>query len=53
MVEVFPKPEMRKNSKESLTEVNKHDNSKNVIGVLVCKIQSIKIEEVTEKGRGW
>jgi hypothetical protein len=32
-VEVFPKPEMRRNSKESLAEVNKHINLKNRIGV--------------------
>jgi hypothetical protein len=33
VVEIFPKPEMSKNSKESLAEVNKHDNLKNRIGV--------------------
>jgi hypothetical protein len=33
VVEVLPKPKMRKNSKESFAEVNKHDNLKNRIGV--------------------
>jgi shikimate kinase len=33
VVEIFSKPEMRKNSKESLTEVNRHDNLKNIIRV--------------------
>ena len=33
MVEVLPKPKMRKNSKESFAEVNKHGNLKNRIGV--------------------
>jgi hypothetical protein len=33
VVEIFPKPEMRKNTKESLAEVNKHNNFKNKIGV--------------------
>jgi hypothetical protein len=33
VVEVLPKPKMRKNSKESLTKMNKHDNLKNRIGV--------------------
>jgi hypothetical protein len=33
VVEVFPNPEMRKNSKESFTDVNKHDNLKKRIGV--------------------
>jgi hypothetical protein len=33
VVEELPKPKMRKNSKESLVEVNKHGNLKNRIGV--------------------
>jgi glycerol-3-phosphate dehydrogenase len=33
VVEIFSKPEMRKNSKESLTEVNIHGNLKNIIRV--------------------
>jgi hypothetical protein len=33
VVEVFQKPKMRKNSKESFAEVNKHGNLKNIIGV--------------------
>jgi hypothetical protein len=33
MVEVLPKPELKKNSKESFAEVNKHGNLKNRIGV--------------------
>ena len=33
VVEIVPKPKMRKNSKESFAEVNKHDNLKNRIGV--------------------
>jgi hypothetical protein len=33
VVEVLPKPEMRKNSKESFAEVNKHNNLKNRIRV--------------------
>jgi hypothetical protein len=33
VVEILPKPEMRKNSKESFIEVNKNGNLKNRIGV--------------------
>jgi hypothetical protein len=33
VVEIVPKPKMRKNSKESFAEVNKHGNLKNRIGV--------------------
>jgi hypothetical protein len=33
VVEVLPKPKMRKNSKESFVEMNKYDNLKNKIGV--------------------
>jgi hypothetical protein len=33
VVEVFPKPKMRKNSKESFAEVHKNGNLKNRIGV--------------------
>jgi hypothetical protein len=33
VVEIFPKPKMRKNSKERLTEMNKHGNLKNRVGV--------------------
>jgi hypothetical protein len=33
VVEVLPKPKMRKNSKESFVEMNKHINLKNRIGV--------------------
>jgi hypothetical protein len=32
VVEVLPKPELRKNSKKSFTEVNKHGKLKNRIG---------------------
>jgi hypothetical protein len=32
MVKVFPKPEMRKNSKQSFKEVDKNNNLKNRIG---------------------
>jgi hypothetical protein len=33
VVEIFPKPKMRKNSKESFAEVHKNGNLKNRIGV--------------------
>jgi hypothetical protein len=33
VVEILPKPKMRKNPKESFVEVNKHGNLKNRIGV--------------------
>jgi hypothetical protein len=33
VVKIFPKPEMRKNSKERLAKMHKNDNLKNRIGV--------------------
>jgi hypothetical protein len=53
VVEILPKPEMRKNSKESFAEVNKDGNLKNKIGVQVGKIQRINIEKAAEERRSW
>jgi hypothetical protein len=51
VVEILPKPKMRKNSMETFAEVNA--NLKNRIGVYVCKIQSIKVKKVAEERRSW
>jgi hypothetical protein len=53
MVMVLPKPKVWKNSKESFTKVNKHNNLKHRIGIQMRKVQRVKIEKTMKKGRNW
>jgi hypothetical protein len=50
VVEIFPKPKMRKNSKESLAKVNKHDNFKNRIGFKCVRFRAQKSRRPRKKG---
>jgi hypothetical protein len=53
MVTVLPKPKVWKNSKEIFAKVNKHNNLKHIIGIQMRKVQRVKIEKTTKKGRNW
>jgi hypothetical protein len=51
MIQVLPQTEVRKNSEENLTQMNKNRNLQNRIGVQMSQIQTIKVKETAKEGR--
>jgi hypothetical protein len=51
VIQILPQTEVRKNSKVSLTQMNKDRNLQNRVGIQVSQIQIVEVKETTKEGR--